>query len=444
MPWLEFSDLKVMFNNKTISFGKLEIDDNYVLIHGKSGSGKTTLLHTILGVIPNVRSVKVSGRIKLMDISSENGHSIDSFKKVARRSFLVLQEVDHNLFAKNVKDEFMLDFERVPMEILRLMGIDNLLERDINELSYGEKQKVAIAIALSHGADVIFMDEPLAHLDVKSRSNFKRILRKLLALEKRIVISEHRTHYFMDAQMKVKVTNQGVRVEEPQDMNIWSKAFDHVEKRNTVEKCVLRTKDLEVSLGTFFIHDVNLEVYEGEIVGLIGANGSGKTTLAKALSGIIDYSGDILLDGVKVRRKDLWGKVAYMHQNPDIQLFETSVLREISLGAKEDVRQYIEVLGLEKYLHMDPHTLSRGERLRVVVASILSASPKVVILDEPTSGQDPESTLRIVDAILRFKRSVIIISHELELIKGICDRVYLIKEGTIHEIDPKNVSENVI
>ncbi|MCD6503599.1 MAG: ATP-binding cassette domain-containing protein [Euryarchaeota archaeon] len=444
--WLEFSDMEVLFGDKKrIYFGSLSLEEDYALIYGKSGSGKTTLIHALLGIIPNVRPGKVLGKIRILDVFSKDGHLKEEFRRITRRAFLVLQEVDHNLFAKSVEDEFMLDFESIPRDVIKLLGLESLLSRDIESLSYGEKQKVALAIALSHGSEVIFMDEPLAHLDIPSRKGLKQTLDRVVSLGKKVVVSEHRVGYFMNCKVKVEVTRDGVIYRHNIEQRNLKDIIKGTKESNTRKKggTILRTRGLEITVGDFKLYDVNIEINENEIVGIIGSNGSGKTTLAKALSGIIDHKGEIFIEGNRMHRKDLLGKVAYMHQNPDIQLFETSVWKEVMLGAKEDPMPYVKLLGLENYLGVDPHVLSRGERLRVVLAALLSSAPKIVILDEPTSGQDVESTINIIRAIVESNKSVIIITHEIDLVREVCDRVYIIKEGTTHEIDPKNVTEDI-
>ena len=172
--------------------------------------------------------------------------------------------------------------------------------------------------------------------------------------------------------------------------------------------------DLDFSYpdGTEALKDINFEIFEGEFIALIGQNGSGKTTLSKCLNGLYKPSaGNIIVDGLNTKEGSIVQmvkRVGYVFQNPDHQLFNNTCWDEIAYGprnielpdeeVKERVEEAIAVVGLPKYTHQEhPFFLSKGLRQRVAIASILALRPKVIIVDEPTTGQDAKQSLEIMD-----------------------------------------------
>ncbi len=197
---------------------------------------------------------------------------------------------------------------------------------------------------------------------------------------------------------------------------------------------------------------VNLLVYEGEAIGILGHTGSGKSTLIQHLNGILmPESGEVKIFGEKINNdkkflKNLRKIVGIVFQFPEDELFAETVYEDVSFGpknlglTKEEIDErvltsLIEVGLNESYLNRSPFSLSGGEKRRVAIASILSMKPKILVLDEPTSGLDPLGREEILKLIKRLKNdknvTIILVSHSMEDVLSLVDRVYILNSGKV-------------
>lgn len=202
--------------------------------------------------------------------------------------------------------------------------------------------------------------------------------------------------------------------------------------------------------GTKALEDINVSITIGEFVALIGQNGSGKTTLSKLLNGLYKpSSGDVIVDGLSSKTTpivQMVRRVGYVFQNPDHQLFNNNCWDEIAYGPRnielpEDevkirVEEATQVVGLPKiYFEEHPFFLSKGLRQRVAIASILALRPQVIIVDEPTTGQDARQSFEIMDFLKDLNENhghtVIIITHDMPIVAQYAHRVILMSEGKI-------------
>jgi energy-coupling factor transport system ATP-binding protein len=200
--------------------------------------------------------------------------------------------------------------------------------------------------------------------------------------------------------------------------------------------------------GVEALKGVSLTIENGEFVAIMGQNGAGKTTLVKHFNGLLKPTkGNVLVDGVdttKVSVAALARNVGFVFQNPDHQLFSETVEEEIAFalrnfGFKEAVLKRrvtwaLNLLGLTQYRKTSPFMLSGGERKRVALASVLAWNPKVLILDEPTIGQDYQQKEKLRQFILQMKaqrKTIIIVTHDVEFVAECNPRVLLMKEGKI-------------
>lgn len=200
--------------------------------------------------------------------------------------------------------------------------------------------------------------------------------------------------------------------------------------------------------GVEALKGVSLTVNDGEFIAVMGQNGAGKTTLVKHFNGLLKPTkGQVLVDGVDTAKTSvatLSRNVGFVFQNPDHQLFSETVEEEVAFAlrnfgfSEEIVEKRIEwslnLLGLTQYRKTSPFILSGGERKRVALASVLAWDPKVLILDEPTIGQDYEQKEKLRQFILQMRtqqRTIVVVTHDVEFVAECSPRVLLMREGKI-------------
>lgn len=200
--------------------------------------------------------------------------------------------------------------------------------------------------------------------------------------------------------------------------------------------------------GVEALKGVSVAIQDGEFVALMGQNGAGKTTLVKNFNGLLKPTrGNVLVDGIDTTKASvakLARTVGFVFQNPDSQLFSESVEDEIAFALKnfgfekdiveKRVTWALNLLSLTQYRKTSPFMLSGGERKRVALASVLAWDPKILILDEPTIGQDYEQKEKLRQFILQMKtqrKTIVIVTHDVEFVAECNPRVLLMREGKI-------------
>jgi len=195
--------------------------------------------------------------------------------------------------------------------------------------------------------------------------------------------------------------------------------------------------------GQEALRDVSLAVSAGETVGFIGPNGAGKSTLLLHLNGILrSGNGAVRVFGLPVEEKhlrEIRRKVGLVFQNPDDQLFSPTVFDDVAFGpismgcAEEEVRRRVgralEQVGMSGHQRRSPHHLSVGERKRVAIATVLSMSPEVLVIDEPTSSLDPRGRWELIELLRELPLTKVIATHDLELVRALCQRAILLDGG---------------
>ncbi len=212
------------------------------------------------------------------------------------------------------------------------------------------------------------------------------------------------------------------------------------------------------------LKDINLEIPNGQFIGIIGHTGSGKSTLIQHLNGLIKATGGVIYDNGRniyeegYSMKDLRSRVGLVFQYPEYQLFETDVLADVCFGPKNlglsreeaEARAYaaLKQVGLkEKHYKKSPFELSGGQKRRVAIAGILAMEPEVLILDEPTAGLDPRGRDDILDQIAKLHKergiTVILVSHSMEDVAKYVERIIVMDEGSVRfDGAPREVFEH--
>jgi len=196
--------------------------------------------------------------------------------------------------------------------------------------------------------------------------------------------------------------------------------------------------------GKLALDGINLRVNAGERVALIGANGAGKSTLLFHLNGILNGQGSIRIDGLELNRtnvKRIRALTGLVFQNPDDQLFSTTVFEDVAYGpiyqgfdksaVEEKVTQALSAVGMSAYRERNPYHLSEGEKKRIAIAAVLSMQPRILVLDEPSAGLDPRSRRELIELLSSLPLTLLFATHDLNMARQLSTRTVLLHEGRI-------------
>lgn len=445
--YLSYPDRKIVLKNLNLNIKTGEC----VVLTGISGSGKSSILNLINGLATRYDNCKISGEVLFQHHDTVK---LELYQ-IAQLIASVFQNPKTSFFNVNTTMEllFFLENNGVPRQemqkrlsdLLNLFPIANLLNRNIFELSGGERQILSIATAYISGVQCVLLDEPSANLD----SKYIKIVAKMLAILKKrgvtLLVAEHRLYYLMDVADRVLVVANGTI---SQEYSI-SKFKQLSEKK--LYAMGLRTRQ-EVQLkpfspmtsGEFYIkslykklinHQIlkirDLSLKKGNIYGVVGLNGSGKTSLIKALLGVDKKCQvAIYLDDKLLSTRQRIKLSSWVMQDVNNQLFTDSVMAEIKLGigniSVDKINQVIKKLKLSSLLDRHPLSLSVGQKQRVAIASTILSQKTLLYFDEPTSGMDYLNMIAI-SKLLRDSSTnnniIIIVSHDVEFLNQTVDHV---------------------
>ena len=211
-------------------------------------------------------------------------------------------------------------------------------------------------------------------------------------------------------------------------------------------KEAIKIKRLEYTYpdGTKALKEINLNIFEGESVGLIGPNGAGKSTMLLHLNGILRGSGEVEIMELEIKDKNLdiiRNKVGLVFQDPEDQLFMPTVFDDVAFGpinmglekekVKTSVKESLQEIDMLDSVDRISHHLSFGEKKRVSIATVLSMEPEILALDEPTGNLDPRARHELIQLLKSIDKTKIIASHDLDMILDICDRAIILDKGKI-------------
>ncbi|MEV7619585.1 ABC transporter ATP-binding protein [Microbacterium sp. NPDC089321] len=433
-----------------------------VLLLGASGAGKSTLLAALAGVLGDAEEGERTGSLL-----------VDGATPESRRGDigLVLQDPDAGVVLSKVGDDVAFGCENLAVpaeqipgrvaEAMEAVGLDVPLDRPTKALSGGQKQRLALAGVLAMRPGLLLLDEPTANLDPQGVRDVRdSVARVLDGTGATLVVVEHRTEVWVDLLTRVIVLAAdgglladgtpaevfGAHRDELADAGVWVPHHDvelSVLGGMVAADAVLETHDLSVSRDrrTPVQSHLDLDVPRGMATVITGPNGAGKSTLALTLAGLLpELAGAVEsapdLAGRSGRRPSRWTsrelltRIGTVFQEPEHQFLSRTLRDELAVGPRAlgmsagqveaIVDDLLERLQLAPLGLANPFTLSGGQKRRLSVATVLAASPQVMVLDEPTFGQDRRGWIGIVELLqneIAAGRTVIAVSHDDQVIR---------------------------
>ncbi|TYS64595.1 ATP-binding cassette domain-containing protein [Sutcliffiella horikoshii] len=467
-PIIQLNHLRLKYPGGERLFDDLSIEiqkGEKVLILGPSGSGKSTLIQVLAGLIPNV--VEVPMLVEEHTFPESWGY--------------VFQDPDAQFCMPYVDEElaFVLENLGVPRkkmpsriaEALKLVGLHlSNPHTKIQQLSGGMKQRLAIASILSMEPDVLFLDEPTALLDPEGTRGVWDTIKKV-ADDKTVIIVEHKVEHLLDFVERIIVLDShGEIVADGASADVfhhsatllneygiwypgaWESYLNtrkHFSKGNTTVEPVLRVKELSGFRGKEKkIYVDEAEVHKGEWISVIGENGAGKSTLLESFMKLLKTEGALEINGEKVKKIPT-DMITFVFQNPEFQFVTKSVEAEVAytLHLKkmaedlvlEKVEEMLRLFQLDHVRHHHPYQLSLGQKRRLSVAAAVIHQPSVLLLDEPTFGQDSRNTFAMLGWLERLKKAgvaILMVTHDEHIVEEFSDTIWTVKNGVL--IDKKS------
>jgi len=452
-----------------------------MLVAGSSGCGKTTLIRAINGLVPRSYKGELTGQVRLAgkdttDLSlAEISHHVGTLLQDPERQILgsrVLNEVAFGLENLGLPRD---EIRRRAESALERLAISHLAERETHLLSGGEKQKVAMAGVLAMEPSLLLLDEPLASLDPASAQEALATIRSLVDAGMSVMLVEHRVEDVLGISPDNVMYMQAGRIQFlgktdelvnhldhhevklPAPMVIQQSASEPappafrpaVQAPSVAGQPILEFQNVGFGYGEGpeVLHDVDLAVSPGEIIALLGPNGAGKTTLVKHAIGLLKpRRGSVKIDGQDSARlsiAQIASNLGYVFQSPSHMLFAPTVGDELAFGPKnlghpaediqEEVAYAIDVMNLSGMAEDPPLSLSFGQQKRVSIAAILAMKSRILVMDEPTAGQDYKNYMGFMDSILQTPgfEAILFITHDLDLALVYANRVLLMADGRI-------------
>ena len=339
-------------------------------------------------------------------------------------------------------------------EAARELNIEKLLGRSIFELSGGEKQKISCASVSALRPEVMVLNEPTSNLDVHAIEELKQTLLGWKAEGKTIVIAEHRLSWLRnlcdrvicmkDGQVAFDLSMQAFAQYSTEQLHQMGLRSLRDEKIAPVQNSVPETETMQLQNfcfsydGTPVLNIPHLSLPLDGIIALVGPNGAGKSTFSRCLCGLEKkFKGQVKINGQLWKNRQLLKNCYMVMQDVNHQLFCETVADEVQLGMRSenssDVERVLEMLDLSHLRERHPMSLSGGQKQRVAIASAILAGKEILIFDEPTSGLDfrhMEQTAALLSS-LKGNQTVLIVTHDPELIQRCCDHIVCIENGTV-------------
>ena len=462
-----------------------------LLLTGLSGCGKTSLLRVLNGLIPRYYEGELSGSVF---VGQEDIANLPIYE-VSKKAATVFQNPKSQFFNLDTTSEilFFLENTGTPVEtmhkrltdIASFLHIEHLLDRNIFNLSGGEKQMIAIASALASDTELILFDEPTSNLDVFYIEKIAQVLRNLKAAGKTIIISEHRLYFLKSIVDRALIIKDGKIAHSLSgaefagltdakrkelllrpvtlDARVFARelqgggsAFDadtgdsvgggtsftdNIPAADTAQTlCIDRLTYRFPKEKTAVVAVENLELSFGNITALVGKSGQGKSTFAHCLAGLTKpHKETVYIGSEKLNAAKRLGLSYLVMQDVGYQLFTESVADEIALGKNKrnctpDTARILSLLNLTELKERHPLSLSGGQKQRVSIGAAVASGARLLIFDEPTSGMDyfhMKETAELINSCRAGDRLILIISHDFEFLSLVADEMLLMEKGKI-------------
>jgi len=420
---------------KEIDF-EIEKPGVYLLL-GHTGSGKSTLICLLTGIIPWIQAGDLSGSLQVLGSDPVS----TPLPRMSTKPGVLLQSPEVQLFHRTVTEELGPNLDR-ESPYAEALGLSAFIDRKVNQLSAGERKKVALLRLLLGDHPLLIMDEPFTNLDRDARKALTAWMREV-SQEKVLFISTHEIPEKLLPSVRAFLILEGGKLEffERGDGAIRDRLKNYLGpgRFGPLSKPGRNGKPeiIELEEITFgyerreVLKDLNLRLRRGSIVGIHGSNGSGKTTLLRIIARLLKPQGGVIRGRGRPRP-------GFLFQDPERQLLFASVKKEIAFSARDkgQIQEVLERVGLVDRIQASVSELSYGEKERLALAALLAADPDILLLDEPSQGLDLVE-LRRLAGILREERekgkSVILVSHDLEFLEALSDAVYELRGGKLHE-----------
>lgn len=472
---------------------------------GRTGAGKSTLCLCLNGVIPAMQPGQFAGEVRIggQRISGRPVHEVAQRVGALFQDFeaqLLASDVEREV-ALGLENAGMPreQMRRRVAEALELVGLSELRGREPSTLSGGQKQRLALAAVLAPEPSVLVLDEPTTDLDPRGKQRLAEVLGELRDRGVTLLVAEHKASDALAAdtlltlrdgekafggppaellrdpgrcrelgvlplQMPELFERLGLSqrpltpMAAAEALRAQGWALDEArcetlarEDRGPEGDVIIEVQDLTFTYpegDAPALEEVSLSVREGEFVVILGENGSGKSTLARHLNGLLHpTSGTVRIAGQDTREapsRELAQQVGYLFQNPDHQIFASTVREEVAFGPRnlgvpedqvsERVSRALEVADLAGWEERDPFVLTKGERQRVALASVLACQPRVIVFDEPTTGLDGLQQRAMMDLLARLNddgQTVLVITHCTWAAAEYARRAVVLDEGRL-------------
>ena len=442
-----------------------------VLVLGPSGSGKSTLMGGLAGLLGGAEEGEATGTLTVDGVAPAEARG---------RVGLLMQDPEAQVVLARVGDDVAFGMENLGVareEIwprvensLEAVGLSVPLDHSTTELSGGQKQRLALASILAMGPGLLLLDEPTANLDPSGVAEVRAAVEKVVERTgATVVVVEHRVDVWASLVDRVIVVADGaIAADGPLDevlaqqgdalreRGIWLPGDDvaaevgpapEVPPASSEAAPIARVADLTIGYDASapVRSGIDLTIERGVSTCIVGANGAGKSTFALTLAGLlpplegaveVETSDGTAGDPHEWSSKQLLGRMSMVFQEPEYQFLAATVAEELAIGPRAAgmtdeeiaplVDEHLEALGLTKLARANPMTLSGGEKRRLSVATALISAPELLILDEPTFGQDRGTWLglvRLLRAALERGVTLVSITHDPAFVAAMGQRV---------------------